>query len=890
MQDVSLVATVAAAFTCALLLGLLAQRLRLSPIVGYLAAGVLIGPHTPGFVGDLSMAQQLAEVGVILLMFGVGLHFHLKDLLEVKGTAIPGALAQALITTLVTMAIFSGFGFPLKTGATIGMAMAVSSTVVLMRVLMDAAVLESPRGHIAVGWTLVEDLITVLLLVLIPAIAAGGASEAAEQASGARLVQVLGLTFLKLAIFVGIVFLAGARLVPWVLVQVARLRSRELFTLTVLVCSMTVATSAYFFFGASMALGAFLAGLVVAQSPVSHQAAAEALPLRDAFAVLFFVSVGMLFDPGFILEQPLMIAAALGVILLGKPLLALLIVALLGHPLRTSLTVALAIGQIGEFSFILSDLARRHGLIPEAAHSVLVAAAIISIALNPIWFRSLETIESWIHARPVLRRLLNGRADRKSRLANQTAAHTLAHPEDPAKRLAIVVGYGPVGRSVLRLLREANLATVVIDLNMDTVSGLRNEGQAAIFGDASHQSILEQAGANRASHLVLTLSSSQVMAVVATARNLNPKIRILVRARYLREREDLEQAGANVAVFEEAEAAVALARVVLADTGLHRGIADQKIRDLRLQLITENIANIGSQRVRSVMVPWSRVHWLPASATREAVLSRVSRDRFSRWPVLETETGQITGYLHSKDLITGGEDANWHRLIRPLDSVSPEETIESILGSMQGESAPIYVVGDGTTPLGIITLGDILEQVVGQIEDEYPHEHHVSLPDALSCGNVVLDVAGNDLESVASQLVSWIPARSFPRNTSRADLAQLVLQREKQISTDLGIGVAVPHARVTGLAAPILVFGRSASGILFTPESSHPVRLLFLLITPEGQPDVQLSLLSQVARVCRIESVRDSLLRAESKGAVAAILAENLHLQERPPQSDRRKS
>jgi CPA2 family monovalent cation:H+ antiporter-2 len=323
----------------------------------------------------------------------------------------------------------------------------------------------------------------------------------------------LGLALLKLAALVGIVLLAGSRIVPWTLVQVARLRSRELFTLTVLVFSIAIAAGSYLFFGASMALGAFLAGIVVAQSPVSHQAAADALPMRDAFAVLFFVSVGMLFDPAFLIEQPLMIAAALGIVLVAKPLAALAIVAVLGHSVRTALTVAIGLAQIGEFSFILSDLSRRHGLMPDSGHNVLVATAILSITLNPLLFRSLPRMEAWLRGRPRLWRLLNGRAERRMGEINAEGSAEIAREESGA-RGAIVVGYGPVGRTVDQLLREAGLRTTIIEMNMDTVSEVNREGRRAIFGDASHRTVLEQAGAARASYLVLTLPHSAERAAI----------------------------------------------------------------------------------------------------------------------------------------------------------------------------------------------------------------------------------------------------------------------------------------------------------------------------------------------------------------------------------------
>jgi len=874
MHDPSLIATVAAAFTGAWLLGLITQRAKLSPIVGYLLAGVLIGPHTPGFVGDVKVAQQLAEVGVILLMFGVGLHFHLKDLLAVKAVAIPGAIGQSLIATLFAVAVFSAFGIAPTTGAVIGMAMAVASTVVLMRVLMDADVLNSPQGHVAVGWLIVEDIFTVILLVLIPVLGSGhGAGATTNPAGEPALWQTLGLALLKLSALVGIVLFGGARIVPWVLVRVAKLRSRELFTLTVLVFSIAIAAGSYFFFGASMALGAFLAGMVVAQSPVSHQVAADALPMRDAFAVLFFVSVGMLFDPAFLIHQPLMVLAALGIILLVKPLAALAIVAMLGHSARTALTVAVGLAQIGEFSFILSDLAGRHELMPAAGHNVLVASAIISITLNPLLFRSLPKMEAWLKARPELWRLLNRRAEARVATINLASAESLARLAKPESRLAIVIGYGPVGRSVHRLLREASLSTVVIDLNMDTVASLTAEGQTAIFGDASHESILEQAGAKRASYVILTLPhSSDRAAIVMAARSLNPSARILVRARYLREREDLEQAGANAAVFEEAEAAVALARLVLADTGLHRAAADRKIKDLRLQLIMENITNIRSQRVRSVMVPWARVRWISATADRQTVLSNVAQERFSRWPVVEPRTGRVTGYLLTKDLVARAAEEDWSRLVRPLKAIHPDENVESVLARMQSDGDSVYVVEDGGRPLGLITQEDILEQVVGQIEDEYPHEPLVSVVDALGRGAVLLRLTATARDRVIAELVDAIPSDRLPAGCENADIIRWVLERESEVSTDVGNGVAVPHARVHGLTAPIIVFGRSAEGVLFTPESSELVHLVFLLVTPSEQPEAQLALLSRVATVCRELTAREALMSAASPTEVLSIL------------------
>ena len=559
-HEIPLVTTIAAALAAAWVLGVLAGRIGLSPIVGYLLAGVLIGPHTPGFVGDVGLAAQLAEIGVVLLMFGVGLHFHLRDLLAVKGIAIPGALLQSGAATLFGLSIGLSLGWPWGSGLVLGLALAVASTVVLMRVLEDRQLLTTPAGHAAVGWLLVEDVLTVVVLVAIPALAAGSGG-----APGRALWTSLGLAMAKLVALVGLVALAGSRIVPRMLEMAARLRSRELFTLTVLAVAVAVATGSALFFGASMALGAFLAGMVVGQSPVSQQAAADALPLRDAFAVLFFVSVGMLFDPAFVVREPALVLAALAVVMIGKPLVALAVVALLGYSTRTALVAALGLAQVGEFSFILGSLARDHGLLPEAGGNAIVACAIVSIAANPFLFRALEPLEGLVRRRPWLSRLLEARGEGRRGGVNARAGTAIATRPGP---IAIVVGYGPVGRTVDRLIREAGIETVVVDLNPETVGEIAGGGRLALYGDASHPDILRQAGIARASHLVVTLPHSLNRGpMITAARQANPACRILVRARYLRERRELQQAGADVACFEEAEAAGALAEQVLRDMG-----------------------------------------------------------------------------------------------------------------------------------------------------------------------------------------------------------------------------------------------------------------------------------------------------------------------------------
>lgn len=870
----SLIATIAAGFTAAWVLGLLTQKMRLSPIVGYLLAGVVIGPYSPGFVGDPEIAHQLAELGVILMMFGVGMHFHIDDLLRVKGVAIPGAIGQSLVATIAGIVIFTALGMPLKTGAVLGMAMAVASTVVLMRVLMDANVLNSPQGHIAVGWLIVEDILTVVLLVLIPALGTDPNVDPEHAAAAATpLWMALGIAMLKLAALVVVVMVGGARFVPWVLVRVARLRSSELFTLTVLVLSIAIAAGSYYIFGVSMALGAFLAGMVVAQSPVSHQAGADVLPLRDAFSVLFFVAVGMLFNPHFVLEQPLLIVAALGIILIAKPLAALAIVAFLGHPSRTAITVALGLAQIGEFSFILADLGRQYDMVTDDGYSLLVASAIISITLNPLIFRYIPQIEHWLIRHPPLWRLLNRRAEHRGQMANLESFTRLKAYDDDKPNMAIVVGYGPVGRTVDRTLQEAGILTVVLDLNMETIQTLVGSGRVAVFGNASNKSILEQAGARKATHIIVTLPDAGARAAVVTAaRDLNPAARILVRARYLQERTILEQSGASAAVFEEGEAALALARLVLADTGIHRQAAEHKLNDLRMQLIMENVASIHTQKVRSVMVPWSNVRWLSKSMTHSAVMKQVAEERFSRWPVIDPRTGQAIGYLLTRDLISRAEETDWLSLLRPLSAVSPEDTVNDVLSRMQGDGVSVYVVEANRQLVGMITREDILEQVVGQIEDEYPREAEARAVDALERGGVKLELAAHTVDKAIVEMVGMVPHYSLPSGVSASDIVALVLEREAEHSTNLGDGVGVPHARVPKLEHPIVVFGRSHEGVLFGDDSDVEVHLVFLLLTPLEKPELQLALLSQISRACGTPTQRDTLMRASSAMEIIANL------------------
>ena len=575
-----LLTTLAAGVLCAWVLGIVTRRLGLSPIVGYLLAGIAIGPHTPGFVGDSALAQQLAELGVILLMFGVGLHFHLKDLWAVRRIAIPGAILQSAAATAAAAGILAAFGWPVSSGLVIGMAMPVASTVVLLRVLADRGMVASPAGHVAVGWLIVEDILTVIALVIVPMMASGATDGSGADADAARPWWVtVAWALAKLAALVAIVLLGGSRAVPWILEQVAKLRSRELFTLTVLVLSVAIAVISGEVFGASMALGAFLAGIVVGQSPTSHQAAADALPMRDAFAVLFFVSVGMLVDPAFVVAKPGLVLGGLAVVMAVKPLVALAIVALLGHPVRTALVAAIGLAQIGEFSFILGQVASDHGLLHEGGMDLLVTVAMISITANTLLFRSVDRIERAIQRVPWLWNLLDGRHARRAAAATSPVP---AGGDAGTGPRAIIVGYGPVGRLVDALLTEAGFRTVVVEMNIDTVRALSRQGRAAVYGDASRAEVLESAGLRGAVHLAITLGDPGcVPGIVRAAREANEQVDIIARARYLSERDVLVSCGANAVIVEEGEAGVAIARHVLRRQGKDPATVDRLVGAMR---------------------------------------------------------------------------------------------------------------------------------------------------------------------------------------------------------------------------------------------------------------------------------------------------------------------
>ena len=545
MHSLDLILTLTAGLAAALAGGYLTHRLGLSPIVGYLFAGMLVGPNTPGFVADQPLAEQLAEVGVILLMFGVGLHFHLEDLLAVWRIAVPGALVQSAIATGLGAVVGHAFGWSWAAGIVFGIALSVASTVVLVRILSDNNDLHTPAGHIAVGWLVVEDILTVLVLVLMPVVF--------DPAVEGSIASALGLALVKVAALVVIVGTLGGRLLPWILRHVAHTRSRELFTLAVLVVALGLAVGAAMVFGVSMALGAFMAGMVVGRSEFSVRAASDALPMRDAFAVLFFVSVGILLDPAHLIREPTLILATIGVVLVAKPLAALAIAALMRYPLQTGLSVAVALAQIGEFSFIVARLGNDLGLLTPEATNTIVAASIASITLNPILYRAVRPVARWWARRTA--------ADRA-----ETAART---PWPRAARFsAVVVGHGPVGRAVTRLLRENEIEPTVIDLNVETVRSLNSEGVRAVYGDASHHDTLAAAGVAGARSLALTAAGMETASeMIRVARELNPDVQILARGSSIREQQALRKAGANTAFSGEAEVALAFAEAILRDLG-----------------------------------------------------------------------------------------------------------------------------------------------------------------------------------------------------------------------------------------------------------------------------------------------------------------------------------
>lgn len=550
-HDTSLIDIIAVGLAVAFVLGTLAQKVKLSPLVGYLLAGVCVGPFTPGFVADQTMANQLSELGVMLLMFGVGLHFSLDDLMEVKWIAVPGALAQIVVATLLGWALAWSMGWPLMQGLVFGLALSVASTVVLLRALEERRLLETQRGRIAVGWLIVEDLVMVIALVLLPALAnvLGGSAGAAEHAGeSTSLLAALGWTLLKMVAFVAVMLVVGRRVIPWSLEKVAATGSRELFTLAVLGIALGVAFGSAKLFGVSFALGAFFAGMLLKESELSHKAASDSLPLRDAFAVLFFVSVGMLFDPMILIAHPWQVLATFLTVTVGKSLAAFVIVRAFGHPTGTALTISTSLAQIGEFSFILAGLGVQLAILPETGRDLILAGALLSIVANPFLF-------SWL--------------DRWQAKQAQDAPATVEPelPPGPPLQLdghAIVIGYGRVGSALAQLLRSRGVPVLVIDDNGDHVAKAHAAGIPGIRGSAAADRVLAEARPAQAKIAILAIPQPlEAGEALAKLRALNPSLTLLARARSDAEVKHLLEHGADGAVLAERELAYSLAEMVM---------------------------------------------------------------------------------------------------------------------------------------------------------------------------------------------------------------------------------------------------------------------------------------------------------------------------------------
>jgi CPA2 family monovalent cation:H+ antiporter-2 len=552
--ELSLISLLAIGFGMALLLGFLAVKLRLPAIVGYLVAGVLIGPATPGFVADVELAHQLAEIGVMLLMFGVGLHFSLEDLLAVRRIAVPGALVQIAVATALGTAVARFWGWPLGAGLVFGISLSVASTVVLLKALEGRGELSTLNGRIAVGWLVVEDLITVIVLVLLPALAGwlGGSGGSASDLAVA-LVSTLG----QVGVFFLVMMVGGRRLVPWLLWQVAKTGSRELFTLCVVATAVGVAYASSEVFGVSFALGAFFAGVVLRESSLSHRAAEESLPLRDAFSVLFFVSVGMLFDPTILIEEPVAVLVTVAIVMIGKSVAAFLIVLAFRYTMNTALTVSASLAQIGEFSFILAGMGVSLGLLPEKGQDLILAAAIVSIAANHLVFAAIEPTQSWIRKHPKF-------ANQLDRPLDPLAALPLEVGEAELTGHVVLVGYGRVGRRIGEAMMTNRTRFVVAERNREVVESLRASGVHAVKGDASDPVVLAQTHVMRARLLVVaTPDTFAARKMMETARILNPRIQVVVRTHSEEEADLLRRERADEVFMGEHVLAEGMIRSVL---------------------------------------------------------------------------------------------------------------------------------------------------------------------------------------------------------------------------------------------------------------------------------------------------------------------------------------
>ncbi len=561
-HDISLITTLAAGFGLALILGFIATRLKLPALVGYLLAGIAIGPATPGFVADAQIASQLAEVGVMLLMFGVGLHFSVDDLMAVRKIALPGAVVQMAVATALGAGVATFWGWSLGSALVFGISLSVASTVVLLKALESRGLVDSGDGRIAVGWLVVEDLAMVLVLVLLPALAPSLGGKATE---GARSMgMTIFITLAQVGGFIAFMLIVGRRLFPWLLWQVTKTGSRELFTLCVIAAAVSIAYGSSAIFGVSFALGAFFAGMVLRESQFSARAAEDTLPLQDAFAVLFFVSVGMLFDPAVILEEPLHVLATVAIVLVGKTLAAFAVVLLLRYPVRTAAIVAASLAQVGEFSFILAGLGMALGLLPKEGNDLILAAALISIALNPVMFSLVGPTERWLHRHTKFASKLDASANPLAELPMTTEAKYLAGH-------IVLVGWGRVGKQIGSDLAAEGVPYVVVESNREFVESHRQGGGAAVWGDATDALVLVQAHIREARALVIaTPETVQVRTMVETARTLNPSVEVIVRSHNAEEADLLERDGAGKVFVGEHELARAMVSFALDTVGRKR--------------------------------------------------------------------------------------------------------------------------------------------------------------------------------------------------------------------------------------------------------------------------------------------------------------------------------
>lgn len=556
-HDVELIILLAVGFSLALVFGYIAARLRLPPLMGYLIAGVIISPNTPGIVADIHLANQLAELGVMFLMFGVGMHFSLNDLMQVRRIALPGAVLQIAVATLLGVGVSMMWGWSFGSALIFGLSLSCASTVVLLKALGDRGLLDSVNGKIAVGWLLVEDLVMVLALVLLPATAVLLGGQALESTNHENIWLTLGLTLLKVSGFIAFMLIVGKRLVPFIMQIVARLGSRELFTLTVVAAAVSIAFGAYKIFGVSMALGAFFAGMVVKESDFSHRAEEETLPLREIFSILFFVAVGMLFDPRILIEEPLHVLAVVGIIMVGKTIAAMALVLFFRYPLNTALTVGASLAQIGEFSFILATLGVSLQLLSLDGQNLILAGALISITLNSFVFSAIEPVQNWIRERSYLARLLERSSDPLAMLPDEVS-------QDYLRDQVVIVGHGEVGRRITQNLMAENIKVVIAEENREIVEDLREKGIAAVSGIATEAGVLIQAHIQHARLLVLSpMDILDIHKIVDIAKTLNPKIQVLVCAESKAEAEVIRKDNIGEVYFAKEEMAKNMSNYIL---------------------------------------------------------------------------------------------------------------------------------------------------------------------------------------------------------------------------------------------------------------------------------------------------------------------------------------